>query len=830
MAIWKGLGVQEHERTQVLRLMFHLAMSALLATFGASLVSGNLLSRLPARFIPWVFLLIPAVALPLALLLPRWIQGVPARRLAVIYLGSVLVAGSSLFESPTPFLPVSLGGLFPFVGFWILFSLEMGQMSQYLDSCLNSWQKKRLLGLILSVGKIGGILGGLAPGFVIPLLGEGKSLFLWGLSLSILGVLAGLNLLGMAQNKVQPGRRPASFRQIRSHRLSSGLAALVLGDVFMGAAVIYLFNTGLSLNFAQDASGLATFLGQLTAGAHLLMLFFQAFLMSFLQRKLGSLNLLMVCPMLGIAAALVALDQIPLALVAALILLKDHLIPVFNGPNRLILVQGLPASIRSQALSFLEGVIPQASAFGSGLLLLVIAHAFGGNSEVLIQALALLILVFGAFQLVIVKILGPLFQYSLEESILLASYQGVMSRNPVSLEKWDEISQQEDEELLKVFLSKQDLGAEELREFGLRVSGKARLLVYETCQQRGLSIFEGERPSSPAEISPAAAVAVVEGRDSETLKSWESNLEKYTEEEAELFFRCTRLLRFPLSPDSVQIILSRGMHFSPNLRERAFLALSLIPSRDWLMGLFPYLGSRSQGMRKFLKGVLAEALRGDGTLRRWFLKEARTRMKCLEEWHFLFELCEALGQDALEDFRLIAPDAEQFCIILLERLGTLSGNGHREELLYELLEEELRHGLRLYLNIGLIPESPGLRFRIREGLFGMGSRRCFEALELLHSLGYRELAGVLAPYFEGVEPKGVLKSWGKIMRIQGLEQCLEECLHSEDEQLRAAALLHLMNNPHPRFMEMVSCISEKSEDMYTQEMALRCLVVWKETC
>ncbi len=276
---------------------------------------------------------------------------------------------------------------FPFLHtlFVMFTNLVPNNFRAFYGLYLDVLQAKRLVPIILTGGRYGGIVGGFSIPLLVSLIGSvANLLYVW-----IGAIFASIFLIAVIQIRLRdyllespetarkkggakpPARNRGSLNLLKTNRYVAAFATFTFLVVFLRSFQDYQYSVVFREVF-QDRAQLASFLGLFTGMASVVALLIQTFITPRLIRRLGlgTANLLYpLTTLVGLAGMMIS----PAFYSAVFLRFNNkNLQESIRNPINALLYNALPTNIRSRVGAIMAGQVIAVASILSGIILLII--------------------------------------------------------------------------------------------------------------------------------------------------------------------------------------------------------------------------------------------------------------------------------------------------------------------------------------------------------------------------------------------------------------------------------------------------------------------------
>ncbi|HNC47991.1 MAG TPA: Npt1/Npt2 family nucleotide transporter [bacterium] len=287
-----------------------------------------------------------------------------------------------------------------YVGFEVFNFLLILQFWTFTNDVLDTRQAKRLIGIILSAGILGGMISGFSIKALVHAIGTSNLITMYGglmgLCVILVRLLARREFTDTVRETHSVTDKKAHKKAEEKHKLGSiyhlKLIAIIVSIITMVLMFIdYQFKMVLKEYYRNDE--LAAVLGQFYGYTGIVALVFQFFLSSRILSKYGILVSLLILPIFLLISSLsiwfapaipgtvmigsMALYLMPILNAVVFAKASDKIFSdtIYSSASQLMYVP-LHANVRGRAKVFVDGIIKPLSKSGSAILLILSAHFF----------------------------------------------------------------------------------------------------------------------------------------------------------------------------------------------------------------------------------------------------------------------------------------------------------------------------------------------------------------------------------------------------------------------------------------------------------------------
>lgn len=347
------------------------------------------LSQLPARYMPWLNMMLAAMAGIVALLMARLGRRYGARQ---IFVGALLVTAAAFLVFlglARTFRLAAAYGLYVWSGVYGL--LLVAQFWSLAAERVNSRRARQLYAVIGA----GGILGGLAGGAIAVVYGRMMSVEWMLIPAAVLHLLLLPTALTLdrwvASEDLAPaqtgGRRYVGYRTLLQQPYIRVMAYVFLAAGVASGLLDYIFKSSVQAHFAGRAADIGIFMGQFYSAQSVIGLLLQFGLTSLLLTRLGARGTSLMLPGLFIVmgGALVALPF--LGLIVGMRLFDATMRVSIGGTAWEFLYYPLRDDVRQSARRFIDAVVNRCAEAMGGCLILSVGFLVPDPTRILMAIL-----------------------------------------------------------------------------------------------------------------------------------------------------------------------------------------------------------------------------------------------------------------------------------------------------------------------------------------------------------------------------------------------------------------------------------------------------------
>jgi AAA family ATP:ADP antiporter len=369
------------------RLAVELAAAFFFLTFPAYVIKaakeGLILDALDARHLPFAYLVTAVLIGFVVHFNIRLLDRLPRRRYisgTLVFFIACLPAFWLLFQTPGLRRPI------PALGFWfwadVFVATVVTQFWIMVNDALHPHQAKRLVGLFVSGGLLGGIAGSLLTSGLARAIGTETLLLVCPVLLA--PALVMVQAIYRAREKSGEGPSPSpvgppfgyreSFRLVRDHRYLRLLAALTVAAISVTTLLGFLYQTSLKGSIA-DKNERTAFIGFLNLGLLTLSWALQLLVTARFLRRFGVRAALLAAP-LWLGAAVLTVFVWPASAFlawACFIRASDKVLDTsLQQTVRELLYMPLAADVKNKAKVFIDMFVNKAATGLGAVLILVV--------------------------------------------------------------------------------------------------------------------------------------------------------------------------------------------------------------------------------------------------------------------------------------------------------------------------------------------------------------------------------------------------------------------------------------------------------------------------